>query len=695
MNYIFLISAIVALILVAICYIKRDSISKWIKKNKNKAITVISSIIMMSSGAGIILIDDGGFDPPGDDITHMWTDLENNRLQTGIYWQQPDPIAFDVDGDGYMEIFVSGHNVNKTFNRNESAVKMIDGVETNSPSIGWYYNISFDGEKEMLDSHVPCSIGDLNNDGTYEIVISCESHTLALNAENGTVFWESDVRSGWHHTAIVDVDGNGLPYVYVGDHGDVDYRGISKLYGTDGTLVTEFLPFGHCCYGGVTAADLDNDGDFEILYSNRNTGYGNGVSCFDSDLNSLWNGTDAYCASHPVMVYDIDGDGDLEVIAGDQNSGDDADDIYVYDHNGNKLDAYSNSNADLSIHVRVNLYDIDKDGNPEFVSADDSSLKVYDVVDKTVDFTYDPDGAADVNGGTIFADVVGDSDLEMIVWVSDLGQFQVFNSTFDIVDSESANGAIGFVLDIDNDGYNEIVNLDADGYLEAWDTVGTAASPDARGDTCYYSERRIGVSEYIVRAIMNKTTIRNTNDGTQGDYFTWMGPSLSASDLRNDYIDGFDEENEWIAIWAADTWDINNGSWVKYYGDEDGTDFTVDTLDVVAVFLDDSGTQTIEMILNVSIDYDAFINKSLSKTDANKGFNYLGYTNDDVSTLSDIVDKSNLTNGESILWWNRTSYGWEAWIVGFTPATMNHDISKNDVFIAKVVKSRYIHIGEE
>ena len=85
-----------------------------------------------------------------------------------------------------------------------------------------------------------------------------------------------------------------------------------KLWGTNGTLKLQSKQLiSHCSYGGVSIADLDKDGEYEILVTDRTTG--DGLHCFDEDLNELWNYS-VSCSSHMAFLANVTGDSKLEVI---------------------------------------------------------------------------------------------------------------------------------------------------------------------------------------------------------------------------------------------------------------------------------------------------------------------------------------------------------------------------------------------
>jgi len=191
----------------------------------------------------------------------------------------------------------------------------------------------------------------------------------------------------------------------------------------------------------------------------------------------------------------------------------------------------------------------------------------------------------------------------------------------------------------------------------------------------------IGAYETLV------TSIRN--DGL--DYIVWMGATSSASTVGA-LITGFDDAAEYISAWKGGTWG-SDGIWQKYSGTDVGTNWNVNTYDIIRIDLSDSGTQIIYMEPNDDLNYGADRTVSLTDTAVNKGFNYVGYSDKSATTLSDIAGMTTLATGETISWWNRTGFTWEGWVVNISPSVFNHDIEERCVIVASVGATRSFSIG--
>lgn len=442
--------------------------------------------------------------------TPVHADPENFTLKWSMnygFQSYSSPVAQDINGDGIAEIFVGGRHSSGAY----SGIFCINSLNGN---IIWSKTF-----RTLQSYHVPIAIGDLDNDGDYELVHAAGSRTIARNCEDGSIFWNVSTDSGWGVPAIVDLDGTGIPYVIVGDNSGFDTPvTLSKLYGNNGAVAASSTRISYTCYGGVSVADLDRDGDYEIMMSDS----GDSI-CFDEDLNELWSTTSYTSESHCAVLVNVTGDADLEVVIMKQ-AGEGVEDggIYVYYADGSLVPGKYSSDLGLTAHCQPAVYDIDKDGNVELITAYDHATDVWDLGTWSLDATLErgpepPD----------IADVLGDSDLEII------SPFAFSDDDTDIYDSSYDNPAdvrnyVGLntlVYDTDGDGLNELIIHSYDGSMSLFDTLAVTPSPSQRGDTPYYSERRTNAGVYIPK-IGEKSEISNLNIADES-----TGVSLSTSTL--------------------------------------------------------------------------------------------------------------------------------------------------------------------
>lgn len=172
-------------------------------------------------------------------------------------------------------------------------------------------------------------------------------------------------------------------------------------------------------------------------------------------------------------------------------------------------------------------------------------------------------------------------------------------------------------------------------------------------------------------------TIRN--DGV--DYFPWLGENTTAYNVSQQ-LTGFDESSEYIGIWDNDTWDSTNASWKRYNGDGSGVNFSINTFDVVQVYLTDTGNQLVSMYENESWNYTNSKTYTWTNNTSDKGYNYTALNNETCRTLSSIESSIDLDSGEFIALWNRTSYTWVIYLADF--GITDDNVEQWDVILSKV-----------
>ncbi len=441
------------------------------------------------------------------------------------------PVAEDINGDGIYEIFIAGRYSSGT----KSGIVCING---SNGKILWSKNFT-----SLIEWHIPCAIGDLDNNGDLEIVHAAGTRTIARNCEDGSELWNVPQDSGWGTPAIADLDDNNQPYVIVASN--TAFEGtpkVRKLIGSTGALAASET-IHYCCYGGISIADLDRDGEFEIIASDSS--YGGGSNVMDENLNTLWQTGSYTQESHCAVLADVVGDEDLEVIklkqsaSSTENGG-----IYIYYANGDLVPGKSSSDLDLTTHCQPTVYDVDKDGRLELITAYGGNAKVWDLTTWSLDATLEI-GEEPAN----CENVIGDEDLEVVspsAWV---------DCSVDIYDSSYANideigscspgnhvyGINTITQDIDNDGLNEIIvtgSAGLAGQMIVYDTTATAAIPSVRTDTSYYSERRTAAAIYVPK-IGGKCVISSVNpsNGATGISVSTSTLSVYISEPDGDSID--------------------------------------------------------------------------------------------------------------------------------------------------------------
>ncbi|HYF62965.1 MAG TPA: VCBS repeat-containing protein [Herpetosiphonaceae bacterium] len=207
-------------------------------------------------------------------------------------WGQDDYLEFtrsapavaDLDGDGTKEIIIAGKIRSAAYTQISSGVLVVqpDGKRragwSKAKMVGPPMQTSFTPNNQV-------ALGDLDNDGKLEIVVTFDDGTIRAFRENGTQMWSYNYTGGKKlfasEVAIGDVTGDGKLDIVFGTYSfdstantSVRMHAITatgqwqgpfpltpSLEGT-GSAAKGFM-------GGPTLADLDGDGSTEIIAHSR------------------------------------------------------------------------------------------------------------------------------------------------------------------------------------------------------------------------------------------------------------------------------------------------------------------------------------------------------------------------------------------------------------------------------------------
>lgn len=437
------------------------------------------------------------------------------------------PVAADLNGDGKMEIIVTGGPATG----NSGSVTCLNPIDG---SILWQdtsANISNIG----IDQHCPPETADLLGNGKQEVIVPTWNGPLVLFG-NGSVYWRrTDVSCGNVYLATCDINGDGHPEIFCS-------RGLGPANGYDYTTVLSYngsvLYQGwswHDCWGGLTVADPTGEGNFMIFQGDRSytyadlfdtppdayTGGGMGVHAFDAFTGQMiWSDPTILCSSQIPILADVDHTGIPDVIVAMQNlappvrnSSNSQGGIAVLNSLDGSVDTtggiYREGWTNMTCHSQPTVYDFSGSGELDLEDCYDSQVKFWNLV------TWQPDGYLPLNNqlnitcheppkaGYVTADgkldiiAMNENDTYMYVFQYDATQpgnyREVYKSTI------TMPGANDFTLveDLDGDGYNELAVTSRAGWVYLFNTPGVALFPQPQSGAQFYGNTRAGVAVYV------------------------------------------------------------------------------------------------------------------------------------------------------------------------------------------------------
>jgi len=373
------------------------------------------------------------------------------------------------------------------------------------PEIQWAWAGGAGGESSVIVTPLVANLTDDNDDGEIDlcdvpdvVVVAATAHLapayiFLLDGETGTEHVRFETQVVDHVTpALGDIDDDGIPEIIAVTYPDgrlvaFEHDGTLKWTGDtvweDG-LAGSGIGLGDWAYGSVQLADMDADGDVEIIAGNMLADHTGHTLWFASEVAGDWNastaadldgdddlelvlghaafhhdGTPMWIASSVQpgfpQVADLDGDGEPEVLVTNRGG------ISLIEANGTvtyqDLTPTGVSGTGLNWIRPATIHDFDGDGAPEFAVSSQTHYTVYEP-DGTIVWDASVIDNSGVAGGTAF-DFLGDGIAEAMY--TDEQRLYVFDGNgapILQIDRSSVTGTeYPIVADIDNDGSAEIV----------------------------------------------------------------------------------------------------------------------------------------------------------------------------------------------------------------------------------------------
>jgi len=305
------------------------------------------------------------------------------------------------------------------------------------------FNIVHDGVTYSPAATGGTALGDLEGDGSPDIVMISDGGTLIGLEADGTVkFVASDTTvDNYAYPTISDMDGDGTAEIIVGP----------RIFDATGTLLAESTESG---FQATFAADLDGDGLQEHIA---------GAVVMNLDGSFVWDHPTIRGGAPAVMDWDGDGDGDvLNLVFGT---------LLVFDGDGNEL---LNQSVGSNTYGSPCVGDFDGDGAPEVGLSSDTELFVLDT-DGTELWSAANQDASSLGTPCTAWDFDGDGDFELLI--ADEEEFRIHDGLDGAVLVSEPNHASGTLreqpipVDVDRDGNTEVVLASNDYAFDGWDGI--------------------------------------------------------------------------------------------------------------------------------------------------------------------------------------------------------------------------------
>ncbi|MEM6395019.1 MAG: T9SS type A sorting domain-containing protein [Bacteroidota bacterium] len=333
-------------------------------------------------------------------------------------------IAFaDVDGVGDEDVLITGRNNSFTF---ISKLYTNDGMGSFNEVMGtpfegvWAGSIAFadvdgDGDEDVL-------ITGVNSSNTRISKLYTNDGMGSFSEVMGTPF--DGVVDG--SIAFADVDGDGDEDVLITGRNTSNAR-ISKLYTNDGMgSYSEVMgtPFDGVDFGSIAFADVDSDGDEDVLITGL-IGPASISKLYTNDgmgsFNEMTSTSFENVFISSVAFADVDGDGDEDVLmTGEKSCGLPDTKLYINDSMGS-FSEMADTPFDNVLDGSIAFADVDGDGDEDVLitglSISFSSVTKLYTNDGMGSFSEMMDTPFDgvFSSSIVFADVDGDGDEDVLI----------------------------------------------------------------------------------------------------------------------------------------------------------------------------------------------------------------------------------------------------------------------------------------
>ncbi len=472
--------------------------------------------------------------------------------------------GFDIDADGDKDILVSGgsndgiivyENLNGQGNfsapqtiSSDTVYKFLiedfdhdgdlDIVANTDNEIGWYENLNgqgnFANKQLVISAKALINMADINEDGAFDIItaygdkIAWYPSLSQGNYGNEIVMSIVDGVQGSYSVQAADFDGDGNIDVVSANSHAANITWFKNINGQGSYSSPRIV--GETLYSvqSVFAADLDGDGDMDILSSSNVDDQATWYKNIDGQGNFVEQQSFSNELEGSMVVHadDVDADGDMDVIVFDFHLG------IVWFENLNRQGSFGPAQTiEEMFGYTESIYtvDLDGDGDKDVIVAgySDDVFAWYENLDGQGNFSTQHiiDDTLSTAIGIYYTDIDGDGDMDilgailgddMVVWYENTDGAGTFGPRNVITDSCLSPWLIR-TMDADQDGDMDVIVADYSADTVSW-------YENTNGLGTFGSQQIIDIK---MNGVQGMTVADVNNDGTP-DLFasTYLGDNL-------------------------------------------------------------------------------------------------------------------------------------------------------------------------
>jgi len=309
----------------------------------------------------------------------------------GLLWDRL--TGFDIDQDGYVEIFATvsdtaysssyglycinyDGSIRWRFHQagivsvacfdidNDQNIELIaSGADGKLYCLDYDGNIEWAVQLSTTYTLVDIAIGDINNDGNYEILTNAmgnwdENGTIYCTQQNGDLLWSKFFSAAPPQLlCLYDIDGDDeLETVYDLFYGSPYATGNIGCLDSNGNIIWNYTTGSYVDNHQASVYDINHDGYAEICLGASGSDQ---FICLNHQGKLLWNYTTGLRAEASVCMADINGDGEIEILFGSRDGY-----LYCLNRYGTLLWKYLSPGV---IFYNVAVDDVDGDGLAEII----------------------------------------------------------------------------------------------------------------------------------------------------------------------------------------------------------------------------------------------------------------------------------------------------------------------------------------